>query len=187
MVTTAATQSSDVPETVRPRLQWRHSELLIRLGLVAAAVAFAYCFRWDFLRSWTLEANAALDRLAGVNLLRISKDMVVWHGIPFRYENACTFVDVWFGSLPLLWTTRRGFWYNLLFVSLYTPVLFAFNIFRLSLSDVLFAHGFSWNLAHNVLSGVAYFLVWIWLWGEVRDNIVEAKQEPRNSGKMLTV
>ena len=165
---------------------WRDSGLLLRRGLVAAAVAFSYCFRWEFLRSWTAQANMLLDRWAGVYLLRISTDAVVWHGMIFRYENACTFVDVWLGSIPLLWNTRRGFGQNLRFLSLYTPVLFAFNVFRLSISDILFAHGVPWNIAHNVLSGVAYFVVWIWVWGRLRDAVLDKHQEPRNSGKMLS-
>ena len=48
--------------------------------------------------------------------------------------------------------------------------LFAFNVFRLSVSDVLFAVGLPWDLAHNVISGFAYFLVWVWVWRHRADS-----------------
>jgi hypothetical protein len=45
--------------------------------------------------------------------------------------------------------------------------MFCFNVFRLSVSDVLFAGGLPWNLAHNVISGISYFLVWVWIWNRL--------------------
>ncbi|MFL6388574.1 MAG: hypothetical protein ACJ71U_13915 [Terriglobales bacterium] len=33
-----------------------------------------------------------------------------------------------------------------------------------SISDVLFAAGISWDVAHNLISGISYFAVWMVIW-----------------------
>ena len=142
--------------------------LLIRFGLAALAVAFSYCFRWEFLRFWTSQANLRVDEIFGIHLERISFDTVMWRGVLYRYENACTFVDVFFGSIPLLWNLRRNLLYNVGFLFGVAAGMFCFNVFRLSVSDVLFADGLSWDLAHNVVSGISYFVVWVWIWKRLR-------------------
>ena len=105
-----------------------------------------------------------LDALAGVFLQRIGPETVMFRGQVYRYVIACTFADVFCGAIPLLWDLRSTVLRNLALLAAFAVVLFAFNIFRLSLSDALFAHGVSWNLGHNVVSGFAYFAVWSWLW-----------------------
>jgi hypothetical protein len=160
---TVATHSAP-PFPDESRVSLLSSELLARFALVTVAVGICYCFHWRPLRFLTSEANLRLDLLAGIPLERLSYDTVSWKGVLYRYENACTFVDVWFGCIPLLWNLRRSIAQNLAFLAVVTLGLFTFNVFRLSVSDVLFAAGLSWELAHNVISGVAYFLVWIWIW-----------------------
>jgi hypothetical protein len=140
---------------------------VIRFALAALAVAFSYLFRWELLRFLTSEANLRADLLAGIHLHRISGDTVMWKGVPYHYENACTFVDVWFGSIPLLWDVRRRVVWNYGFMAVIAAAMFCFNVFRLSVSDVLFAGGLPWNLAHNVISGISYFLVWVWIWNRL--------------------
>jgi hypothetical protein len=142
--------------------------LLIRFVLAAAAVAFSYLFRWEFLRYLTSEANLRIDLLAGIHLQRISLDTVMWRGALYHYVNACTFVDVWFGAVPLLWSLRRTVRANLAFMAALAIGMFCFNVVRLSISDMLFAAGLSWDVAHNVISGVSYFIVWVWIWARVR-------------------
>lgn len=139
-------------------------EVLVRFALVPVAVALCYCFRWEVLRYLTSEANLRLDLLAGLHLQRLSLDTVQWRGSVYHYENACTFVDVWFGAIPLLWNLQRRVAANLGFFAQFAIALFVFNVFRLSLSDVLFSAGLNWDLAHNVVSGIAYFAVWVWIW-----------------------
>jgi hypothetical protein len=146
------------------------SEMMVRFALVPLAVAICYCFEWRQLRFLTSEANLRVDLLAGISLQRLSYDTLAWRGVLYRYENACTFVDVWFGCLPLLWQWGRGLIKNVLFFSGMALALFAFNVFRLSVSDVLFAVGLPWDLAHNVISGLAYFLVWVWVWRHRADS-----------------
>lgn len=140
------------------------SEVLVRFALVPIAIAICYCFRWEVLRYVTSEANLRVDLLAGLHLQRISFDTVQWMGSVYRYENACTFVDVWCGAIPLLWDRRRTLGVNLRLFAGLAVGLFTFNVLRLSLSDMLFSAGLSWNLAHNVVSGISYFVVWLWIW-----------------------
>jgi hypothetical protein len=105
-----------------------------------------------------------LDSLAGLHWQRLNFDTLTWHGIVYRYENACTFVDVFFGAVPLLWMTRKTLAWNLSMIAVLACGLFAFNVIRLSISDVIFATGIPWDIAHNVISGFAYFAVWVFIW-----------------------
>jgi hypothetical protein len=162
MDTVATQDASTFPDESRVSLL--SLEVLARFALVTVAVGICYCFHWRLLRFLTSEANLRLDLLAGIHLDRLACDTVRWKGVAYHYENACTFVDVWFGCIPLLWNLRRSIAQNLAFLAFVALALFTFNVFRLSVSDVLFAAGLSWELAHNVISGVAYFLVWIWIW-----------------------
>lgn len=146
----------------------RSRALLVRFALAAIAVAISYCFRWAFLRYWTSEANLRIDLLFGIHLLRVSVDSVMWKGVLYRYENACTFIDVFFGSIPLLWQLHQSIVRNLGFLALVALGMFCFNVFRLSVSDSLFSAGLSWDLAHNVVSGISYFAVWVWIWHRLR-------------------
>lgn len=167
MSATAAHNPSVLTQPSRNGSQSR--VLAIRFTLAALAVAVSYFFRWELLRFWTSEANLRLDLLAGIHLQRISPDAVMWKGVLYRYENACTFVDVWFGSIPLLWSLHRSVARNIAFAAVLAAGMFCFNVFRLSVSDVLFAAGLSWNLAHNAVSGISYFMVWVWIWSRLRN------------------
>lgn len=139
-------------------------EIAIRFVLVAVGVLICYQFEWNWLRYLTSELNLRLDALAGVHLQRISHDTVLWAGRTYHYVNACTFADVFCGSIALLWNLRKTILQNVGRIAVYGIVLLAFNVFRLSLSDVLFAAGLSWDVAHNAISGISYFLVWTYLW-----------------------
>ncbi len=139
-------------------------EALLRFGLVPVAVGVCYLFGWHWLRHLTLELNLIIDSWFGIHLQRLSAETVMWNGGLFRYEIACTMADVWCGALPLLWNTRKSIVRNLVIWMALGIVLIAFNVTRLSVSDVLFAMGIPWDLAHNVISGVSYFLIWTWLW-----------------------
>jgi hypothetical protein len=161
---TAETRSTYVSEGSRAQFALLRSELLLRFALVPCFVALCYCFRWETLRFLVSEANLKLDLLFGVTLERSGLHSVQWQGVVYHYDIACAFIDVWFGSIPLLWNLRRKPWSNVAVFVLLGLVLFTFNVLRLSFSDLLFASGLSWNLAHNVVSGIAYFLVWIWIW-----------------------
>ena len=156
------------------------ASLFIRLALVPLCVGICYLFSWHFLRSLTADLNVGFDSLLGLHLERVSAEYVAWHGVLYRYVVACTMVDVWFGSLPLVWNPHRTVGQNLGWLAAFAVGSFAFNIFRLSLSDLIFSRGVSWNLAHNALSGAAYFVVWLWLWNN-RHSPLKAYRAQGNS------
>ena len=145
-------------------LRSSYPELWLRLCLAGLAVAISCCFQWNSLRFLTSELNLKLDALAGVHWQRVTFDTLMWHGTLYRYENACTFIDVFFGAIPLLWRTQRNIGWNLGMVITFAGGLLLFNVVRLSISDVLFAAGISWDVAHNLISGISYFAVWMVIW-----------------------
>jgi hypothetical protein len=165
MLATAAQDASALARPGESELQSR--ALVIRFSLAALAVGLSYLFRWESLRFLTSEANLRLDLLVGIHLQRLSADTVMWKSVLYRYENPCTFVDVWFGSIPLLWNVRRTLPWNVGFMGAVAAAMFCFNVFRLSVSDALFAAGLPWNIAHNVISGISYFVVWMWIWNRL--------------------
>ena len=152
------------------------SEFALRCLFAAVAVLVCYQFRWEWLRYLTAEGNLRLDALLGVHLQRVAFDTVLWRGQLYRYVTACTMADVWCGALAFLWLPRSSVAKNLMVLAAFTLGLFAVNIARLSFSDFVCAHGVSWNLGHNVVSGVCYFLIWQWLmWNRRRNTtVVEA-------------
>ena len=139
------------------------SGFLLRCLLAALAVLVCYQFQWEWLRHLTLECNLRFDAALGVQLERVGFDTVMWNGHLYHYVVACTFADVWCGAIAFLWQLRRTILQNLVALAGFTFSLFVFNIVRLSFSDLLCARGASWNLGHNVISGISYFLIWTWL------------------------
>lgn len=142
-------------ENRRLHLLW-----LNQLLMVIAAVALCHCFQWTWLRALTQQSNLAVDAWFGVHMQPLTATTISFHGLIYRYEVSCTFVDVWFGLIPLIWWKGQSSLWNVCWLLLWALALFTFNIARLSFSDILFAYGMPWSFAHSVLSGVCYYLVW---------------------------
>jgi len=147
---------------VQPAVQNRRLQLLWlnQLLAVIAAVALCHCFQWTWLRALTQLSNLTVDAWFGVHMQPLTATTISFQGLLYRYEVSSTFVDVWFGLLPLIWFKRQSIRWNICWVLLWAASLFVFNIARLSFSDILFAWGVPWSLAHSVLSGVCYYFVW---------------------------
>jgi len=147
---------------VQPAVESRRQQLvwIDQLLLIAAAVAFCHCLQWMWLRALTQYANLAVDSWFGVYMHPLSPTTITFQGVLYQYQVSCTFVDVWFGLIPLIWLKRQSVLWNVCWLSFWALGLFTFNVARLSLSDILFAHGMPWSIAHNVFSGVCYYLVW---------------------------
>lgn len=136
---------------------------LCRAILVAIFVTLTHQCQWSGLRYLTSKAVLCLSRSAGLSVERVSTDTVRVQGNLFRFVTSCTFVDVVIGAIPLVWVLKRSIADNLLTVLPLTVGLFAFNLARLEMSQLLFARGASWILADGLLGGVAYFAVWIFI------------------------
>ena len=139
-------------------------EFLARACLVAVFVVVSHELRWQWLRFFTSEAVLRLSAMLGMDTARLSFDTIRVQETEVRFVVSCTFVDVFLGSLPLLWDLRRSLLRNCSRLVVAGTILFAFNVLRLEIAQVLYAHGASWEVADGVLAGIAYFLVWVVIW-----------------------
>lgn len=94
---------------------------------------------------------------------RVSADTIRVQGVLFRFVTSCTFVDVVMGAIPLVWAFNKSIARNVLALLPLAAVLFAFNIVRLEISQLLYARGTPWILADDLVGGIAYFAVWIFI------------------------
>lgn len=137
---------------------------LCRVSLVAAFVVFAHQLRWEWLRTFTSEVILQVSALLGMATTRISFDTISVNGELFQYVTACTFVDVFMGCIPLVWSQRRSLPGNLLQLMTAAMALLCANLVRLEIGQVLHAQGVSWMLADDVLGGFVYLAVWLAIW-----------------------
>jgi exosortase/archaeosortase len=115
---------------------------------------------------------------------RVSFDTILLGGQAFQFVIACTFVDVFMGSIPLLWDLKKSVLRNILWLIATAAVLFGFNVVRLEVAQVLYYRGVSWTMADEV-RGVAYFAVWLAIWRlrswNVRTSLTEPDALPARS------
>jgi hypothetical protein len=163
---------SDGPDRSDHRpLQHSNFEWLVRAGLLVAAVIALHLLEWNGLRYWTSEAVLRLSNLLALPMYRVSHDVVSLHAQLFNYTVSCTFIDVLCGVIPLTWNRGRSAVSNLLTMAGFASGLFVFNILRLTLGFLLYGHGVPWAIGHEAMSGVAYFMVWLWLMRQLDDPI----------------
>jgi hypothetical protein len=135
-----------------------------RAALAALLVIASYQLPWHSLKLLTSEAVLDLSQLLGMTVQRLSDDTISLNGDAFRFATSCTFVDVFAGSIALLWSTHLKVTTNLLRLAAAAGMLFVFDVTRLELSHLLFWAGLPWIFAHEWLSGVAYFIVFLAVW-----------------------
>jgi hypothetical protein len=135
--------------------------LFKRLPLVVVAVVVCYQFSWEDLRYITSEIVLRFAEWRGLQAERLGPHLVFWNGELYRFDIACTFVDVFCGAIPLIWVWRFGVVGNLMNVAGFAAALFAFNLFRDCVADLVFSAGAPWFLADQVVGGAAYFAVWV--------------------------
>jgi exosortase/archaeosortase family protein len=139
------------------------SETLLRFGLVPLFVVLCFAFPWHF---WRAAITAAV--IAGLHdplnpAVPLDFDTFNYGSVTFQIGTSCVALDVFFGSIPLLWQRQRPLGRNLVFFALYFLVLSIINLVRLILTFRLNATGVSWFLAHDVISGFFYFGIWVWI------------------------
>ncbi len=139
-------------------------EFCCRVGLVAIFVAGAYQTSWEWLRFLTSECVLRVSASLGMTTARVSSDTILVGGQATQFVIACTFVDVFMGSIPLLWKLKNSVLRNILWLLAIATLLFGFNVMRLELAQVLYYRGVTWTVADEVLGGVAYFAVWLAIW-----------------------
>jgi hypothetical protein len=136
---------------------------LCRALLVVMVVTLTHQFEWRGLRYFTSEAVLRLSRSPNLSVERVSADTIRVQGNLFQFVISCTFVDVVTGAIPLVWAFNKSIATNLLTVIQLAIGLFGFNIVRLEIGQLLYARGAPWVLADDLLGGIAYFAVWIFI------------------------
>jgi exosortase/archaeosortase len=139
-------------------------EFCCRVGLVAIFAAAAHQISWEWLRFLTSECVLRISAFLGMTSSRVSFDIIVVGGQAAQFVISCTFVDVFMGSIPLLWNLEKSVFRNILRLLAAATLLFAFNVLRLEFGHVLYYWGAPWTVADQVLGGLAYFAVWLAIW-----------------------
>jgi hypothetical protein len=144
-----------------------YSGALINL-LVRALLALAFQIAggmadWNILRLLVSEAHLYISNAMRFNMHRVSFDMLELNGDFFHYTPACTFIDVFLLSIPLIWNLHAGLNKNILKLCFYFIALSLFNLVRLQISILLFDNGMPWWLAHDKLTSICYFLIFLWI------------------------
>ncbi|MGB7768239.1 MAG: hypothetical protein WBN22_05220 [Verrucomicrobiia bacterium] len=137
--------------------------LVYRLPMVVVAVLVCYCFEWGGLRHLTSEICLRFAEWRGLSVNRLGPYVICCNGSVFRFDVACTYADVFCGAIPLIWIWRLGMVRNLTRLAGFVAALFGFNIFHLCLTDLIFSAGAPWFVADQVIGGMAYFAVWVYL------------------------
>jgi hypothetical protein len=141
----------------------REHKLAGRVLLVAVMVGVVHLFDWNWLRGFTVDSLMQISAVLGIPMLRHSFDVIRVAGINAKFEVACTLIDAYFGAIPLLWRTTISWPRNLLRMVALMGGMFVLNIVRLEFGFAALTRGVPWWLAHEVVSGVTYFLIYIFI------------------------
>ena len=142
-------------------------EFLFRAGLTVFLSTLAHLVSWQWLRYLTSEAVLRISPWMHLSAARYTSDTIQVGGQFFQFVVACTFVDLFLGSVPLIWVRRKTLPINLLRIAAAAAILFVFNLARLGAVQFVFARGgmpFTW--VDGVAGGCAYLLVWLAIWSQ---------------------
>jgi hypothetical protein len=137
--------------------------LTARVLLVPVFVAVCHLYDWSWLRVLTTVTLVQISAMLGVPMQRMGADVIRVAGISAQFVVACTMIDAFFGAIPLLWRTAVSWSQNLLRLSMVLVAVFGLNIVRLELGFIFMTKGVPWWLAHEVVAGVAYFCLYLYI------------------------
>jgi hypothetical protein len=133
-----------------------------RVSIAAAAVLLSLQFEWHTLRFLTSEAVLRITEAFRLPIRRIAFDQLAFRDTIIQFTVACTWISGLFGILPLLRihcprsaSLRRG--------AIFVVGFFLLNLFRIELIVLFYRPGMSWSLEHGWITGVAEFLVYLWV------------------------
>ncbi len=127
-----------------------------KVPLVVLGVLFAHSLQWHALRAWTCGACVALCALLGLPVSRLGDVSLALPGHPITIGISCTMIDVFCGAVPLLWPSGRR-------LLAFFGGLLVLNLVRLVGGFWLLYRGVAWELCHEVVAGVVFFLVLEWV------------------------
>jgi hypothetical protein len=146
------------------RLSFPSYGFLCRAVLTVLFGFIAHLFQWEGLRHLTSEVILRLSAMLGMTTERISFDTVEIHGQLLQVLVSCTFVELFFGSLPLLWKLDSPIPRNFIRFVAAAGALFCFNVLRLEAAEIAYGRGLPWLFAHDIPLGFEYFAVWAFVW-----------------------
>jgi hypothetical protein len=139
------------------------NKVTARVLLVPVFVAVCHLYDWSWLRVLTTVTLVQISSMLGVPMHRTGADVISVAGISAQFVVACTMIDAFFGAIPLLWRTTVSWSQNLLRLSVVLVAVFGLNIVRLELGFISMTKGVPWWLAHEVVAGVAYFCLYVFI------------------------
>lgn len=164
----------------------RPTGLAARVLLVPVFVAVCYLYDWSWLRVMTTVTLVQISAMLGVPMQRTGADVIRVAGISAQFVVACTMIDAFFGAIPLLWRTTVSWSRNLLRLSVVMVAVFGLNIVRLELGFIAMTKGVPWWLAHEVVAGVAYFCLYLFIVKErAWDQTQPARACPRSVNRSV--
>jgi hypothetical protein len=137
--------------------------LTARVLLIPVFVAVCHLYDWSWLRVLTTTTLVQISAMLGVSMQRVGPDAIRVAGISAQFVVSCTMIDAFFGAIPLLWRTTVSWSQNLLRLSVVLVAVFGLNIVRLELGFISMTKGAPWWLAHELVAGVAYFCLYLYI------------------------
>lgn len=153
----------------------REHKLAGRVLLVPVFVGACYLYDWGWLRVLTTITLVQISSILGISMVRTGAEVVTVGGVSAQFIVACTMIDAFFGAIPLLWRTNASLAQNFMRMTAVLAGVFVLNIVRLELGFIAMTSGVPWWLAHEVVAGVAYFCLYVFImheraWDQARDS-----------------
>lgn len=131
--------------------------------MVPVFVLLCYQLEWTAYRALNNTLFVEVSVWLGIAVTNLSPTAFLADGQYFRFDIACTALDAYFGSIPLLWERQWHLGRTLRFLGVYFVCFSLLNLARLTIGFYWFAHGWSWELTHEVAAGVFYFALFCWI------------------------
>jgi len=156
-------------------------EVASRVVLAPLFVAVCYLSEWWKLRLITVFVLLRLSAFLHLPMQGVSGDLISLDGLQIQFGIACTMVDAFFGSIPLLWRLSGSWHWNVARLAAIFGGVFLLNIFRLELGFIALHYGAPWWLAHECVAGIAYFCVFLFV---MRNSGKSKKNKSRKKNKI---
>jgi hypothetical protein len=141
----------------------KHQGLICRLLLVPLFVAVCHIFDWYWLRILLTITIVKISALLAIPMHRIGVDLVELGGMQMRFAVSCTLLDAFFGAVPLLWQSSVSVRRNFAHLAVVWIAMSGLNVVRLEAGFVAMNAGAPWWLAHECVSGVSYFCLFLYI------------------------
>jgi hypothetical protein len=135
---------------------------LWRLSLAVAAALLCLQFEWRGLRFLTSEAALQITAALGLPIKRVGFDRLSFRDSIIQFTVTCTWINGFFAVIPLLLMNGMR-WESLRRVAIFIPGFFLLNLIRIEIVILCYRPGVSWNLEHGWITGIAEFIVYLWV------------------------